>query len=262
MQTCDECGKDIKLRNTGGARWRVACECPDLSTHVPRTRATIIVPSKHNNIFEACKNSIDKYAPKEKKILVRDGNAIPSPDQWITVQGPASPFVYSRNINLGIKQSTGDVLLTNDDVRFTHPYTLEIMQNVMEKNPDVGILSPLIIGDVGEFFQSHATKTLHYTQVRLCFVCVLIKREVLDKVGLLDERFTGYGYDDCDYSRRVVEAGWKLGVTAKAKVIHGHGDNRRSASYNRQEYGTINALDEIAKQQYLEKWGDLSLECK
>src|ERR1700731_4167905 len=115
MQTCEECGKDIKLRNTGGARWRVACECPDLSTHIPRTRATIIFPSKHNDIFEACKNSIDKYAPKEKKILVRDGNAMPSPDHWITVQGPASPFVYSRNINLGIKQSTGDVLLTNDD---------------------------------------------------------------------------------------------------------------------------------------------------
>jgi hypothetical protein len=261
VTVCEECGAQQALRNTSGAVWKKSCLCPDLSIFKPKEPATIIVPSKFNDIFQPCKESINRFCPRQHKILVRDGHDIAPPDSWKTIQA-SGPFVYSRNINLGIKQSTGDVLLTNDDVRFTHPYTLEIMQNVMEKNPDVGILSPLIIGDVGEFFQSHATKTLHYTQVRLCFVCVLIKKEVLDKVGLLDERFTGYGYDDCDYSRRVVEAGWKLGVTGKAKVVHGHGNDRRSASYNRQEYGTINALDEIAKQQYLEKWGDLSLECK
>ena len=262
MNVCEECGQAKTFRNTKGTTWRVACACGDFADFEPKERATIIVPSKFPDIFSDCRLSIDKYAPKENKILVRDGDGIQAPAGWKTIQGPAGKFVYSRNINLGILESTGDVLLCNDDVRFLHPNTLEIMQNVMNKHPEVGILSPLIKGDVGEYFQSHATRTLHYTQVRICFVCVLIKREVLDKVGLLDERFTGYGYDDCDYSRRVVNAGYKLGVTARAVVLHGHGNDKRSCSYNRQELGTIDALDKIAQKQYQEKWGDLSLECK
>jgi GT2 family glycosyltransferase len=262
MTICEECNEPFKLRNSKGSVWRRLCACGDLADFEPAHRATIIVPSRFPDIFEDCRDSINKFAPKENKILVRDGNSIAAPEGWQTIQGPDAKFVYSRNINLGIAASTGDVLLTNDDVRFMHPNTLEIMQNVMARNPEVGILSPLIKGDVGEYWQSHATKTLHYTDVRLCFVCVLIRREALDKVGLLDERFSGYGYDDCDYSRRVVNAGYKLGVTARAVVTHGHGTDHRSASYNRQELGTIDALDKIAQEQYKAKWGDLSLECK
>jgi O-antigen biosynthesis protein len=259
---CPECKESKKFRNTKGNIWRMACACGDFADFEPSVRASIIVPSKFPEIFADCRDTINKFAPKERKILVRDGNSIDAPDGWTTIQGPDGRFVYSRNVNLGIAASSGDVLLTNDDVRFTQPNTLEIMQNILHKHPEVGILSPLIRGDVGEYWQSHATNTLHYTQVRLCFVCVLIRREVIEKVGLLDERFTGYGYDDCDYSRRVVQAGWKLGVTARATVIHGHAEHRRSASFNRQEMGTINALDALAQKQYFEKWGDLSLECK
>lgn len=255
---CEECSQPRKLRNTNGA-WRVRCACPDLTVFTPETRASIIVPSKFPDIFEDCRESLDRYAPKENKILVRDGHAITAPDNWKTIQGPDAPFVYSRNINLGIIESTGDVLLTNDDVQFTHSHTLEIMQNVMAQHPEVGILSPLIKGDVGEYWQSHATKLLHYTEVRLCFVCVLIKREVIDKVGLLDEKFVGYGGDDVDYCRRVVDAGWKLGVTGRAVVKHGHGENKRSSSYNRQELGTIDNLDKIAMDYYESKWGDRSI---
>ena len=262
VNVCEECGEAKKFRNTRGTIWRLACACGDFADFTPKQRATIIVPSKFPDIFPDCRDTINKFAPKENKILVRDGHDIVPPDNWKTIQGSEGKFVYSRNINLGIKQSTGDVLLTNDDVRFLHPNTLEILQNVLDKNPDVGIISPLVKGDCGEYWQVHATRTLHLTEVRLCFVCVLIRRETLDKVGLLDERFSGYGYDDVDYCRRVVNAGYKLGVTARAQVLHGHGNNHRSASYNRQEFGTIDALDKLAQQQYLEKWGDLSLECK
>jgi hypothetical protein len=239
--------------------------CKDHALFVPSTRATIIVPSKFDEIFKDCRQTLDTFAPYENKILVRDGNGsdiVSDPVGWKTIQGPAEKFVYSRNINLGIKEATGDVLLTNDDVRFHKKFTVETLQGVMDSHPEIGILSPKVIGDVGEYWQSHATREVHYSDVRLCFVCVLIKREVIEKVGLMDERFTGYGYDDCDYCRRVVKAGYKLATTARATVIHGHGQNLRSSSYNKNELGTIDFLDKVAQKQYQEKWGDLSLECK
>lgn len=262
MSICEECKEPFKLRSTKSGIWRRMCACEDLSEFEPTTRASIIVPSKFPDIFTDCCDSINKFAPKENKILVRDGNSIAAPASWTTIQGSDAKFVYSRNINLGIAASTGDVLLTNDDVTFRHPKTLEIMQNVLARHPEVGVLSPLVKGDVGEYWQSHAVKELHTVAVRLCFVCVLIRRECLDKVGLLDERFSGYGYDDCDYSRRVVNAGYTLGVTAKAVVNHGTPTEARSRSYNRKELGTIDQLDEVAKRQFFEKWGDISLECK
>jgi hypothetical protein len=215
-----------------------------------------VVLSKFPDIFEDCRKSLDRFAPLDPKILVRDGNAITPPPNWKTIQGGLGKFVYARNANIGIAASTGDVLLTNDDVRFLHSGTLETLQNVMSQHPEVGLLSPTIKGDVGEYWQGHATRTLHYTQVRLCFVCVLIRREVLDKVGLLDEKFTGYGGDDVDYCRRVVKAGYKLAVTARATVVHGDGVTHRSMSYNRQEAGTIDQLDKVAMDYYQQKWGD------
>ena len=263
MTNCPECNEPKRLRNTRGNIWRVACGCGDFADFLPKERATIIVPSKHPEIFADCRDTINKFAPSEKKILVRDGNDVECPANWQMIQAPQG-FVYSRNVNLGIVASTGDVLLCNDDVRFTQPNTLEILQNVMYQHPEVGIISPLIRGDVGEFWQSHATHTLHYTQVRLCFVCLLIKREVIEKVGLLDETIGangGYGWDDTDMCRRVVNAGWKLGVTARATVIHGYGNDRRSASFNRVP-NAYTTGDAIAQKQFFAKWGDLSLECK
>jgi hypothetical protein len=67
--------------------------------------------------------SLDAYAPSQEKILVRDGHEITNPPGWITLQA-GDPFVYSRNVNLGINQTSGDVLLTNDDVRFIHMGTV------------------------------------------------------------------------------------------------------------------------------------------
>ena len=259
MNVCPDCKETVRLRRIDGCAWKVRCACPDLADFEPKERATIIIPSRYPDIFSKCRESIDKYAPKENKILVRDGHDIEAPSGWTTIQGPESKFVYSRNINLGIAKSTGDVLLCNDDVLFKHTGTLEMMQNVMAKHPDVGILSPLIIGMVGEYWQGHTpeTQTIQYTECRLCFVCVLIRREVVDKVGLLQE-FTGYGWDDCDYCRRVVNAGWKLAVTGRAKVEHGHVDGQWSTSYRREKM-SMDAMDKISVSEYKQKWGDDSL---
>lgn len=262
MEPCRDCGEVLKFRRVKGATWKVACGCGDFADFEPKERATIIVPSRYPDIFEKCRESIDKFAPKENKILVRDGHDISDPAGWQTIQA-REKFVYSRNVNLGIAESTGDVLLCNDDVLFTQRGTLEAMQNVMDKNPDIGILSPLIDGMVGHYDQGHATQTVHYTDCRLCFVCVLIRREVLDKIGMLDETIGangGYGWDDCDYSRRVVNAGYKLATTARATVKHGHMDGKWSTSFRRESV-SMDAMDKIASQQFFDKWGDRDLGC-
>ena len=266
-QNCSECGEPARLRRVEGCAWKVICACPDFAAYQPQTRATIIVPSRYDDIFEGCKSSINKFAPSEKKVLVRDGDAIVPPEGWTTIQGPSEKFCYSRNVNLGAKSAPpgSDIFLCNDDVLFKHKGTLEIMQNVMNRYPDVGILSPLIIGQVGHYDQGHIaeTQTIQYTECRLCFVAVLIRREVWDKIGGLDERIGAngsYGWDDCDACRRVVNAGYKLATTGRAKVQHGHIDGKWSTSFRR-ESSTMDQMDKIASKQYFDIWGDNDLGC-
>ena len=194
---------------------------------------TIIVPSKFSDIFESCRVSADQFAPNTDKILIRDGHDIIDPSGWTTIQAPDGPFVYSRNVNLGIKQTSGDVLLTNDDVVFINPGTVEAMEKIFDTHADIGILSPRIIGGVGNTDQSGVTEHLRYTRTRICLLCALIRRSVIDKIGLLDEQFTGYGYEDDDYCRRATDAGFKMACTADVSVRHGHGKEKWSSSFAR-----------------------------
>jgi GT2 family glycosyltransferase len=193
---------------------------------------TIIVLSKFNDIFQDCLTSINKFAPEEKKILVRDGEDIAPPAGWTVIQG-IDPFVYSRNSNLGINACTDDVLLCNDDVTFVSPDTVAVLEEILARNPDIGILSPKIDGGVGNADQSGVTESVRHTRTRICFMCALIRRSVIEKIGLLDEQFTGYGYDDDDYCRRATDAGFKMAVTADAIVKHGHGKEKWSSSFQR-----------------------------
>ena len=54
------------------------------------------------------------------------------------------------------------------------------------------------------------------------FACVLIRREVVDSVGLLDDDFFMY-FEDLDYCVRATRAGWKILYWPAARIVHIHG---------------------------------------
>jgi len=53
----------------------------------------------------------------------------------------------------------------------------------------------------------------------LAFFCVVMRRSVIEAVGLLDEAFVGGGDDD-DYCRRLRKAGYVLGLSLETYVLH------------------------------------------
>jgi GT2 family glycosyltransferase len=52
---------------------------------------------------------------------------------------------------------------------------------------------------------------------QLAFSCVVIRREVISAIGLLDSEFIHYG-SDSDYCERVKRAGWRLAVAQDVYV--------------------------------------------
>ncbi len=116
-------------------------------------------------------------------------------------------------------------MLTEAGVATTPGADFDPIARIANRDMDLGVLSPATSG-VGNESQSlwaegDSTKQgLRYEPKVLCFVCVYIRREVLKALGPLDERFTSYGWEDNDYCRRALKAGYKLGIYDPVQVDH------------------------------------------
>jgi len=75
---------------------------------------------------------------------------------------------------------------------------------------------------------------------------MLIKREVINKVGLFDENFFMY-YEDVDYCKRATDAGFEVWYFGKIQVMHFAG----ASSNRRKNY--IDSLSRKSLDYYLKK---------
>lgn len=145
------------------------------------------------------------------------------------------------------------VLLLNSDT-LLHEGALPGMFRAIEERPDVGVLGPRIEWLSGEVQNTTyryrtpltemlmAARTAPLTKLFprhqsvfeipdremdpdwLTFACAIIRREVLQKVGILDENFYLY-YDDLDYCRRAKRAGWRVCYWPGVRVVHLRGQS-------------------------------------
>jgi N-acetylglucosaminyl-diphospho-decaprenol L-rhamnosyltransferase len=86
----------------------------------------------------------------------------------------------------------------------------------------------------------------------VCGACMLVRREVLERVGLLDERFFMYG-EDLDWCLRARDAGWTVRYEPAVVVQHQHG----AASRKRALRTTIHffrAMDLFYRKHYLDRY--------
>lgn len=96
---------------------------------------------------------------------------------------------FARNVNLGLRLATGEYIavMTND--------TRVLDGDVNDLCVEATVTSPLVVGKPGvEPGGFHGAFWV-------------APREVLDRVGLLDERFEGAFFEDDDYLARLREAG-------------------------------------------------------
>jgi len=229
-------------------------------------KINVVTLTAFPDIFKQFQVSIDKYEPFIKRTVIKSfGVDLGKLDSnWNQIEGPEH-FIFARNANLGINSDTeADILLVNDDVQFTSYNSISTLLHEAYSDPSIGIISPVIDGQVGNALQylnpDNKDDTLIISQERIAFVCVLIKREVINKIGLLDEQFDGYGGDDVDYCMRAQEAGYKLAATPKVVVKHGFENNRASSSFSR-KLGAFNThlsmlqMNKIVKEKHtIVKW--------
>ncbi|MBK6837941.1 MAG: glycosyltransferase family 2 protein [Bacteroidetes bacterium] len=172
---------------------------------------------------------------------------------------------FSKANNQAIHLSTGDyVLLLNPDT-VVEEDTFRKMLQFMDAHPDAGGLGVKMIDGTGKFLPESKrglpTPTVAFYKIFglsalfpksktfgkyhlgyldqnainpvdvLAGAFMLIRKDVLQKIGLLDEDFFMYG-EDIDLSYRITKAGYKNYYFPDARIIHYKGESTKKSSVN------------------------------
>ncbi|MBL4652123.1 MAG: glycosyltransferase [Flavobacteriales bacterium] len=172
---------------------------------------------------------------------------------------------FSKGNNLAINKANGKyILLLNPDT-LVEEVTFTKVIEYMDSNSDVGGLGVKIVDGKGRFLPeskrglptpevafykifglaalfptSRRFGAYHLTYLDknktheidiLSGAFMLMRKETLDKVGLLDESFFMYG-EDIDLSYRIQEGGYKNVYFPETKIIHYKGESTKKTSVN------------------------------
>lgn len=221
--------------------------------------AIVIVSYNTVDLLRACLASLPAaLGPYSSEIYVvdnasADGSAEMVANEFPTVHLTASKqnlgFAGGNNLVLGTVQAR-NVLLLNPDTEAL-PGSLATLVRFLDDHPDAGAVGPKLLNSDGSLqrngakFPTVAREFLGVTGLRrlamrryelamgygredfdtLCEVdqvsgaCLMVREEVLRKVGPLDTRFFMF-YEEIEWCHRIKRAGWKVYYVPEAVVTH------------------------------------------
>jgi GT2 family glycosyltransferase len=181
------------------------------------------------------------------------------PNVHLITNGYNANFV--RGTNQALTKSTGRYALWLNNDTLVLPGAFDELVRFMDSQPDCGICTPKVLNrdwtlqkqcrrsfatpwDLFCYFSGLAAlfptsplfarylmtykdeDEIHQVDA-VSGCCLLARRQVMNQIGLIDERFVVY-QDDADYCFRAKKAGWKIYYYPQAQIIHygGQGGTR------------------------------------
>ncbi|MFA5323836.1 MAG: glycosyltransferase family 2 protein [Smithella sp.] len=174
---------------------------------------------------------------------------------WIRLirSGHNGGFAYANN--LALRESTAKyvMLLNSDTELFPETSNLEVLTEYLDQHDDTGIVTPLVLLDnhrqdpachrgeptpwaaftylsglekcfpgqrwSGSYHQAYKPLTTIHEIDACTAAAMMVRRSVLDKVGLLDERFFMYA-EDLDWCKRFRENGYRVVFLPEVTILH------------------------------------------
>lgn len=221
---------------------------------------------------EQCLASIQRYTDTPYKIIVIDNG---SADETVQELRKKKSILHIENIgNLGFGRGfniglecidTPYFVIANNDIIATQGWLSTMLRHIDSDDTLVAlgprsnyVSGPQIVKDVPytncTCLQAYALeqftaieRPITYLQ-RVVFFCTLFKSIVLQKVGVLDERFEIGNFEDDDYCLRIKLAGLRAAFD-NSVFIHHYGS--KTFIENKLDYAKIM---EENKQKFLKKW--------
>ncbi len=222
-----------------------------------KPKVSILIPNyEHLEDLKTCLNSIfEKTSWPNYEIVIVENNSSSSElfayydtlqreHENVRVVSWEGKFNYSAINNYGAQYCTGEyLLLLNNNTEVITPEWIEEMLMFAQRD-DVGVVGAMLYypdktiqhagvclgmnGLANHFFQYMNSRTNVGYMGRLLYpqnmsavtgACMLLRREVWDKAGGLDEEWT-VAFNDVDLCMRVRKAGWLIVWTPFTELIH------------------------------------------
>ncbi len=166
--------------------------------------------------------------------------------------------------NQAMAVARGDYFLLLNSDAFPEPGAIRAMLDFLRANPKTGVVGPRTHNADGSLqlscFRLPSPRYVwlenmwlsdgyrrwpHDAVRRVDFVigaCMLVRREVYEKVGGFDERFFMYS-EEADWQRRIHDAGWEIAFTPGARITHlgGASGATNRALINRHFFDSLDA---------------------
>jgi GT2 family glycosyltransferase len=232
---------------------------------------SIIIPNMNGlPLLQSCIRSIKAYTDVPYEVIVVDnGSQDGSVDYCLAEEGVkliSSPSNrgFPAACNLGMRLASGDAcLLLNNDVTATRRW-LSNMLRCLYSSGDIGIVGPVTNYASGRQLVETPYQTAELAALaenaldpskwremkRLVGFCFLFKRELMDRIGLLDELFTPGHFEDDDYCYRARLAGFRLIMAGDTFVYH-----QGSASFLKEGTEQVEKLVRTNYDKFVSKWG-------
>jgi len=260
--------------------WQRRIEKLERATVAAFPRASIVVVTYNNaDINQLCLETLFGRMewPNFEVIVVDNASADRTPAllrELETAHANLRVIYNDRNTgfapanNVGLPLATGDyIVLLNNDTVLPRGWFSALVRHLVAR-PSIGLVGP-----VSNAVGNEAKIDAGYSDVRdmpqwaakwmrahdgeafsihmLGMFCVAMRREVFEKVGLLDERFVTGMFEDDDYSRRVRDLGYEI-VCARDAFVH----HWQKASFRLLGDAEYSRLFDENRQRFRDKWGE------
>jgi GT2 family glycosyltransferase len=201
----------------------------------------------------ACIASVERSrGPEVDMIVVDNGSAeadvarvadAVAARPWVSLVRNAENLGFAGGSNVGValalERGARFVMLLNTDAT-VEPGAIAALATYVESRPQAGLVAPLILDESGErIWAAGGVRSRREVVCRLGLAkhpaadapaapfstyaligcAMVVRREVFERVGLLDEEYFAY-VEDVDFSVRAREAGWTPEVVPAARVRH------------------------------------------
>ena len=205
---------------------RITSDPVEVSSTHRRPKYSIVIPTYNHvdDLLKPCIESIKRYSTLDnlEVIVVANGcvdgtrDYVQSLGSWAKLIWSDDAIGYTKATNLGIREAAGEyIVLLNNDTELLPQSTDSWLQMLEEplRDPGNGLSGPL------QLYDRYAASNV------LIFFCVMVKRSLFDKIGLLDEVFTPGGGEDIDFTVRANLAGYRAVCITETKFSPEAGTN-------------------------------------
>ena len=227
------------------------------------------------NTWEYTKQAIDSIFENTKtpfQLIVIDNGSKDQTTEELRANDDIILIENTRNLGFaaGFNQALGFVktpyfTILNSDIVVGKNW-LSNMIEVMESEKDIAIVGPrsnYVSGPQLDKTAQYTTEkelqdmTIAYsnnqvfparTLERIVFFCTLLKTDLISEIGGLDERFGIGNFEDDDYCRRAINAGYKCAI-ADNTFVHHYG----SRTFEKCKVDYKKLMEENRKK-YIDKW--------